>query len=499
MGELSRHPLRDDMQAPAPSVQWSTVPLTPAPAGLTVWRASSPWQTVRSMVGLVLVCFFIAQLSVFLVGGMVDGDFNGTPGPLEPVYTLVGGVCLAPLLLLFFHLRRPRLTHSVRAAPHPGGGTVHPLSGGLVVQAQQPVEVRHHVFRSNAPLEMPRPLHLWGLFVGGVTLSTVCLLPLSVFGVTPLTVLLGLMVVLPAWLVGFAAPVFGWWSITSRHMGITVSRRDAEWMLAAGMLSTIPAIVINSLISPIGVHAVGLDAFEPGSWGEGMILFISAPVGEELSKAFAVVLLGHLIVSPKHGFYVGSTVGLGFALLENAQYIFMALLSEQSGLAYFFTASLRGLSSIPGHAMWTGLSGYAIGHALQRSAVARSAVQRSPFLTPDPEANWVLYDRDGRPTASTGWASDPSARMEALLRRHERHAWRMPTEPWAGVGLAMLGHALWNGSSWGVGRALSNTDAGLALMLELAWLVLMVVALWFCILRWLPTAVLGENPRLRSP
>ena len=95
------------------------------------------------------------------------------------------------------------------------------------------------------------------LFVLGVGVSTVCLLPLTVFGANGWTVLLAVLVVLPAWLIGFATPVFGWWSITSRHFGIHISRRDAEWMLAAGMLSTVPAIVINSLISPILVSFAG--------------------------------------------------------------------------------------------------------------------------------------------------------------------------------------------------------------------------------------------------
>ena len=164
-----------------------------------------------------------------------------------------------------------------------------------------------------------------------------------------------LLVVLPAWLIGFATPVFAWWSITSRHFGIHIARRDAEWMLAAGMLSTVPAIVINSVVSPILIGFFGLDPFTTGTLGEGLILFVSAPVGEEISKAIAVLALSHLIISPKHGFYVGSTVGLGFALLENASYISMALAGDYSSISYFFTATLRGLSSIPGHAMWTGL------------------------------------------------------------------------------------------------------------------------------------------------
>lgn len=460
---------------------------------MTIWRASTPWQTVRSMLALVMVCFFISQMAVFIFGGLVDGDFNGSLGPIEPVYTLVGSVCVSPFLMMFFHLRRPRLTHSVQAVPDSQGATVHPLSGGMVVQAQQPVAVRHHLFRSNAPLEMPRPLHLWALFLGGITLSTACLLPLSVVGLTPITGLLAMAVVLPGWLIGFAAPVFGWWSITSRHMGITVSRRDAEWMLAAGMLSTVPAIVINSLLSPIAVNAVGLDANEAGSWGEGIILFVSAPIGEELSKAVAVLMLSHLIVSPKYGFYIGSTVGLGFALLENAGYIFMALLSDGSGLAYFFTASLRGLSSIPGHALWTGLTGYAIGCWLDRNPKVRRAVSRSPFLTPNAETQWILYDEQGQPTASSGWAKQPSQRMVDVVQRHQHHAWAMPQTVPVGLGLAVLGHALWNGSSWGVSRALSNSDGTLSLVLELSWLAVMIFGLWGCILRWLPNAVKFSN------
>jgi hypothetical protein len=60
------------------------IPLTPTPDRLTVWRASTPWQTVRSMLGLVIVCFFIAQLAVLVVAGYIDGDMNGRQGHLTP-------------------------------------------------------------------------------------------------------------------------------------------------------------------------------------------------------------------------------------------------------------------------------------------------------------------------------------------------------------------------------------------------------------------------------
>jgi RsiW-degrading membrane proteinase PrsW (M82 family) len=474
------------------------IPLTPVPDQLTVWRASTPWQTVRSMLGLVLVCFFIAQIAVLIAAGFIDSDFNGTLGPLDPVSTFIGGLCISPFLMLFFFLRRPRLTHTIHAYPHLQGGQLHALAGGNVVQSPQPTVVQHHLFRSTAPLEMPRPLHLWMLFVFGVGISTLCLLPLMITGPTPGAVLLAVLVVLPAWLIGFATPVFGWWSITSRHIGINISQRDAEWILAAGMLSTVPAIIINSVISPLLIASVGLDASATGTLGEGMVLFLSAPIGEELSKALAVLALSHLIISPKHGFYVGSTVGLGFALLENAQYISMALLSDASSIAYFFTATLRGLSSIPGHAMWTGLTGYAVGCWLARGHRIPS-FSGTAYLSGEANANWVLYDKKGVPVSTSMWTTVPSDRMVRLLTKHRSHAWAMPTTVGMGLLLAMLGHALWNGTSWAVVMLLAEDESGLAIAVQLAWLLVMVAALWLCILRWLPTIVLGPQDRRSWP
>ena len=494
MGELSGYPSTTVIgMLPVRQPHYPTpVPLTPVPEGLTVWRASTPWQTVRSMLGLVIVCFFVSQIAVLIGAGFIDGDMNGSLGPFDPFATFLGGICLSPMLMLFFFLRRPNLTHSVHAYPSQEGKNVHALAGGTVVNSPQTTVVQHHIFRSTAPLEMPRPMHLWMLFAFGVGLSTICLLPLTIFGANLATVLLAVLVVLPAWLIGFATPVFAWWSITSRHMGINISRRDAEWILAAGMLSTIPAIIINSVITPVMIHPFGLNAAASGTLGEGIVLFLSAPIGEELSKGLAVLFLSHLIISPKHGFYVGSTVGLGFALLENAQYISMALASDYSSITYFFTATLRGLSSIPGHAMWTGLTGYAMGCWLARGHRLPN-FSKTAYLSEDAEANWVLYDKNGLPVTTSGWTTMPSDRMMRLLVKHQRHAWAMPTTVQGGLFLAMLGHGLWNGSSWGVGMLLKDGDPVLSVLLQLAWLVVMVAALWFCILRWLPTIVFSTE------
>ena len=90
-----------------------------------------------------------------------------------------------------------------------------------------------------------------------------------------------------------------------------------------------------------------------------LLLTISAPVGEELCKAAFVLGLYKLIDSPKRGFQIGFSVGLGFALLENLQYILISLAGGPVGFS--LTAIVRGIGSIPGHAFWTGLSGVSIG------------------------------------------------------------------------------------------------------------------------------------------
>ena len=153
MGELSRY--RFSVTAMQPLLQpqqLQQVPLTPAPDRLTVWKASTPWRTVRSMLGLVIVCYFISQIAVLIVAGYIDGDMNGTIGPFDPLFTFLGGICVSPFLMLFFYLRRPSLTHTVQAYPSAEGRQLHALAGGAVVKSPEPTVVRHHLFRSTAPL-----------------------------------------------------------------------------------------------------------------------------------------------------------------------------------------------------------------------------------------------------------------------------------------------------------------------------------------------------------
>jgi len=420
------------------------VPLSPAPADLVLAHTSKPWKTVRSMLGLVGLLFLITNMAPLFLAGLIDADFNGTLGPSDPWLIFASSLCSIPVLALMAFLRRPRLTHLVRAIPHSSGSMVHMMSQDDVLQSPQPIQVVHHVVHDSAPLEMPSRKALWWLFFGGVFASCVCLFPVLILGFTPLTTLLFVAVAIPAYLIGFSTPVFAWWATLTHYFGLETSRRLAEWMLIAGMVSTVPAIMINSNISPVIIDFLGLSMASETNLGYGLILMVSAPVGEELCKAAAVYALARFIDSPRRGFQIGFTVGLGFALLENMTYIlstFGAL--EASSITFGFTSIIRGIGSIPGHGVWTAISGYAIGCHL---TLRRPA----PLLHLEPRQEgtsevkqWMLVDKKSGQVLSASNASQPPIMIPRWLCSAPRDGIQLPTTPLMGIGLAILGHALW--------------------------------------------------------
>ena len=97
-------------------------------------------------------------------------------------------------------------------------------------------------------------------------------------------------------------------------------------------------------------------------------------------------------------------------------------------------------------------------------------------MSEDAEAQWVLYDKQGRGVAQPrlDHPSVPSHRQVAGSSSTTRLA--LPTTLGAGIGLAIR-HALWNGSSSDVGLLLADSETLLAVLLQLAWLAVMVLGL----------------------
>lgn len=460
-------------------MQGAGIPLSPTPAGFALWHPSSPWKTVRSMLGLVLLLSLITQFTALLFSSIFDSNFDGIYGPYEAELALVSSICLTPLLMILFYIKRPKLLQLVKASPSIEGLTQHIVDQSTVVISPMPTTIKHHIVKDSTPLEMPKSSHLWALFFGGVIIATISLIISTMFMNNILIfLLLVLIIVIPAWIIGFSAPVFAWWSASTRFFGFRLTRREGEAMLIAGMLSALPAIIINSTLFPISINLLGVDDPMGSALGEFLSLAISAPVGEELSKALAVLLLYSYIDSAKKGFYVGTTVGLGFALIENLTYI-MNSLFDPSGITFAFTSIIRGIGSVPGHAMWTGISGYGIGYYLHR---------KRGFPAENHDTSWVLYDENTRQVVSySNQNKAVTADLPNWWMRHVGSGWSLPKSPLFCIALAISGHSFWNGSLFIISYIFENSYPIIYVLAMLGWIVFLIFMLWYCSLRILPS------------
>ena len=446
-------------------MQAMVAPLTPPPKGLALASKSTTWSVIWRMLGIVLLLYLITQVAMLALFGMIEGD---------SALSICSMIFLVPLLLLFTYVRRPKLTHIVMAAPDSENGTVqHNLPNSRMLFTPVPTIFSHHLIRDSPPLEMPPTSTLWTVFCVTVLAAFLGLLPVMLSD-EPIWIILAVLVGVPAWLFGFSLPVHAWWAFSTRHFQLMTTKRDGEQMLVAGMLSTIPAIVINSLLFPLMLIFIGIESMEPGSIGEFLILTISAPVGEELCKAAFVLSLYKLIDSPKRGFQIGFSVGLGFALLENLQYIMLSLGGgEYAAISYSMTTVIRGIGSIPGHAFWTGLSGVSIGWYLcTKRGISSDNIQNE-------DTQWVVFDGEtGQLVNTQRELSNIGRTVRGWLYKPYDKVWSLPKSPLIGIPLAIIGHAAWNGSSWFVSWLFSETDIVVQLIASITWIIVMVVGLW---------------------
>ena len=468
--------------------------LSPAPDNLYLSQRSSPWKTIMSMLLLVIIVFFFVQIAVIAVSGFIDGDMDGDLGPMDPLLVIFGTLCSTPFLLSFLIMRKPRLAHIVRLEQNVNGNNSHYITPGTLVQSPAPTILKHHLIHNTAPLEMPSVKQLWIIFSVGTVISSIFMAPLLVIGVDSIAILLFLVIALPAWLIGFSTPVFAWWSTSNEYFGLKTTRREGEWMLVAGMLSTLPALIINSLVSPIIIDLIGLNITDETSLGFGMILFISAPIGEEISKACAILFLTRFIDSPKRGFQIGFSVGLGFALLENMIYILGSIFTgEGAAISFVFTSILRAVGSIPGHATWTGISGYAIGCLVINKQWQKRTLGLIDGTKPNKQSQWILFDgKSGKPMISS----------KSYVKQNELPSWlsagkdkaiRLPKNPFIALLMAIVGHSMWNGSLWISSVIFQDSRLIVQLAANMTIIVLLIVFLWILLRRMIPFVVLESS------
>jgi RsiW-degrading membrane proteinase PrsW (M82 family) len=499
------------------------VPLSPAPENIRLATESKPWKNYWRMLFTVILAFLIVQ---FGFGFLIEGALSGIL-----LLSVIGAICsLAPIPLLLL-LHKPKLVHVRLAIPDAKGSRHHPLPEGGSLSTAAPTRFKRFLTPDDSVLDLPPHRQVWLVF--SLTVATSAFVTLFAFSESTewLYILLFILLAIPLWIIGFSIPVFAWWATSSKWIGLPTRRRDAEAWLIAGMASAFPAMVINTWIFP-GILPSSLSSAST----EFLLLVLSAPLGEELWKLVAVLLFLPSIKSPRHGLQIGFTVGLGFALIENMLYIQMSALGGTLSLG--LTTLIRGIGSIPGHALWTGVSGFAVGCLVEdydmdkrirwlMRRLTSDAVDAVENLGIDVDgdgdhsgydqprgslaellaevdsstSSWLLIDSKTGEARDADGVDTPQDILTDLVTSSEAARYRSedgiqilpPRHILQAYGLAVCGHAIWNGTyylSLLIPQWIGLGEIG-ALFCELGWTAVLIAAVL-----WLTRRVLSTVRRI---
>ena len=165
---------------------------------------------------------------------------------------------------------------------------------------------------------------------------------------------------------------------------------------------------------------------------------------------------------------------------------------EAAAFSFAFTSILRGIGSIPAHGLWTGISGYAIGHYLSNRTTQIQQpgyVVAQESIIPHTDQAWMLMDSSGQIVKQSSTEFNQKIDIPKWLCSTKEKAISLPKNPFYAVGLAMLFHAFWNGSSWLVGIISDDVFWVFQVLMVFGWVFFLILALWQITRRILPTAL----------
>ena len=321
------------------------VNLSSAPRDFHLSRAGKPFRRYFSLVGNSILMILLVQAFSLQLFGILER---------QPLNIIACSFVTLPCLSCLFYFHRPKLVEVRLVTSDEKGILTHPIPEGGSIQTTINTRMVRFLVRDDSIIDTPPSLMIWLVFVLCL-LITFAISILEIIG-GDLGLIFSLLMALPMILILFSIPVYAWWASSTSWIGLPTRLRDAETWLIAGMAAGIPAIFINSWLTPILV---------PESWSVNTEDFItytmSAPIGEEIFKFLAILCFVSSIKGPKTGFQVGFTVGLGFAISENFTYLVSSYVSGGGFASLLITSLIRGIGSIPGHAVWTSFSGAALG------------------------------------------------------------------------------------------------------------------------------------------
>ena len=495
--------------------------LTTAPDDFQLSRASRPFRRYFSLVANSLIMVFLVQAFSAQLIGILDGD---------PLYVIGCSFVTFPCISFLIFLHRPKLIEVRLLTSHENGMNAHPIPEGGSIQTPNPTKMSRFLVRDDSIIDTPPSFWIWVIFAICLCISFVIAIIEIIGG--DLGLILSLVMALPMTIILFSIPVYAWWASSTSWIGLPTRLRDAESWLIAGMAAGIPAILINSWLTPNLV---------PSSWSIGteefIIYTLSAPIGEEIFKFLAVLCFISSIKGPKTGFQVGFTVGLGFAISENFGYLFSSYIGGGfTGL--FITSLIRGIGSIPGHAVWTSFSGAALGWWVSEPNnkakiifLIQSFSSKSMDLI---ESIGIDVDMDGdvsgfdgpeytmltaleeakKPSDEVSWtvSADKSEKISTSLIGDNNPMWWIlpeqiysngsimvsgndgkesnyepklkiipPKSIFLGLLIAIAGHSLWNGSGIILGEIgiIIGLSEDVIILLTLLWIIFLVIIVLF--------------------
>jgi RsiW-degrading membrane proteinase PrsW (M82 family) len=161
-------------------------------------------------------------------------------------------------------------------------------------------------------------------------------------------------------LLGLAPGVFWLWWFHRRDLE-PEPIKNVVGAFVVGALLTVPALVVQLTAQPL-IRLAFPDISHEGM--QSAAAWLVAPISEEALKFLATVLIIRRLDEfdePLDGIIYGVSTALGFAALENAAYLMQAARGGLDPLSH--TAVARSVLSVPAHALFACVWGYALGRA----------------------------------------------------------------------------------------------------------------------------------------